>query len=218
VLVPSLFWSVRRILLLLIGATTLVLVLVALFASRSIGLHAPLVPVGLFVLHRNRHRRQVTADGGGADRPRRGSLILLAVASVVLSVAAGLFAYDWAMPLHVRTWNAELTRIASCAEHRSAMCPQRGRVAVPGLGAIGPSGFWYEHGFGNPSSLSITAGNGASAVGGPGTWGYIYQPGATVDTLSGDTICVRHLFGPWWEYGGPTPNCPFGGYTFIEGP
>ena len=27
--------------------------------------------------------------------------------------------------------------------------------------------------------------------------------------------CVRHLTGPWWQYAGPNPNCPFG--EFLEG-
>jgi hypothetical protein len=156
----------------------------------------------------------------GRARISRGAWLAYAIGTCVLLIAAGVFTYDVVQPLQVRLWSTRLATIVLCASgpaHQEGKCAHGASVNVPGLGSVPWSGIAGPGDGLDNGAISVGVGVGTGSD--LGTRGYYYQPGSTLRTLDINALCVRHLFGPWWEFGSDTSgNCPWGGYTELPSP
>ncbi|MGO8876459.1 MAG: hypothetical protein ACLQNG_11940 [Acidimicrobiales bacterium] len=145
-------------------------------------------------------------------QPSHRTFRLFTCCCAVVALAAGAFTWAFVQPLQVRSWDGELTKLMLCSEKETAGCPRTATVDVPGLGAVPRSSFYFQV---SPDYGSITVDPDSDF----GARGYYYQPGATPGTLDVNNTCIRHVYGPWWEFGfGDEGNCPFSGYRQMLGP
>ncbi len=125
----------------------------------------------------------------------------LSVGALAVAVLASVWTLAWSLPLHVLVDENALTAVI---EHAQALKvdPQTGCVAspaslppVPGIGAA--SSVCLE-----PGQVMLDGSRGPV-----GFMGYLYVTG----TLQASELCVRHLYGPWWE---ADPSALAGGCAF----
>jgi hypothetical protein len=133
------------------------------------------------------------------------------VGGVMLTVLALLWTMDAVLPLRVVSVESQLTRLEQCAvqRHSSAYCPHRTTWRAPLFGAIlRPANYWNVPGeIAFPAYTSLP-GLIASGVPIEATDGFFYEPEPSL-AMAGPT-CVRHLYGPWYEYGFFAGDCPWG--------
>jgi hypothetical protein len=138
--------------------------------------------------------------------------------SVAVGVLALVWTAEWVVPLRVASLNVRLVQLARCAQRVEASCPNSTSLDVPGLGHVARGDVIVSHD--REEVLFLT---------GPanGTYGYLYAPAATTTRSLGvpgygrpgyGDSCVRHVYGPWWEYENAQLNSgcnPGWGWSFI---
>jgi hypothetical protein len=127
-------------------------------------------------------------------------LVVLCVCMWVLGVWWGV---DGAPAVRVSGWNAELVQLATCAKSPEGFCPPGSQRNVPGLGNA-------------PRAVTVP---GTSYVVLGGTRGYLYAPGASTAQAAQAEYCVRHIYGPWFEYmqGSLEGGCSWGYHFDLMG-
>jgi hypothetical protein len=163
-------------------------------------------------------RRYPSMRGGGwqpdreqfpnTGRPTKAAWVL-GLGSVVVFFAAACWAVEWVLPLQAQSQSAVLDRLAVCAIAHTVSCQQAENWNVPGLGEI------------PRSDITLVK---AGEVQFGQTDGYLYAPGLSLSEVTADVgsnlPCVRHLYGPWWEFDAAPNNvfgCPWGFYFQASG-
>jgi hypothetical protein len=135
---------------------------------------------------------------------------VLGVGSAVVFLAAAFWTVECVLPLRVESHSAALNHLAQCAIANKTACPRASTWNVPGVGEI------------PRSDITVLA---PSEVQFGQTVGYMYAPGLSFGGIgSADFDCLRHLYGPWWEFEAPpstaSPSvgtCSWG-FRFEVGP
>jgi hypothetical protein len=155
-------------------------------------------------------RRLMTRGGRMPDLAKR-----VMVEAGVLVVCLAVVSYFFVQPLQVRSWNPRLIALLHCAGERQDVCPHKGTTVVPGLGRVLWTGITLESGQ-HPVGYLVLAS--AEAISGD-SWdedtarAYIYAPGESPLAFASNGMCIRHIYGPWWESGNDgAGDCPSGGY------
>jgi len=144
-------------------------------------------------------------------RSDHGGLFMLG--GVAITVLAIFWTLDAVLPLRVMTVQSQLDQLERCATGVAspASCPKPGHWTAPLLGPIlNPTDF-----YGMPGEMVFPQGNYGSASSVPVLYGYFYE--ANPRLVTGQPECTRHLYGPWYEFGFFTGDCPFGFSLFING-
>ena len=158
-----------------------------------------LLPLGILVLIlvvELLWRRLPSLRGG--DRQPNGQLVpknrrvipgtatVFAVGSAVVFFAAAFWTVECVLPLRVESHSAALNHLAQCAIAKKTACPLASTWNVPGLGKI------------PRSDITVLA---PSEVQFGQTVGYMYALGLSFGGVgTADFDCLRHLYGPWWEF------------------
>jgi hypothetical protein len=127
-----------------------------------------------------------------------------------------LWTMDAVLPLRVLSVESQLTQLQRCAvgQGTSGSCPRRATWTAPLLGpTLQPSNYW-----GVPGEIAFPQGPSAFSGGiltGGYFNGYFYEANTSL-AMSGPN-CVRHLYGPWYEFGMFTGSCPWGYSYKFEG-
>ena len=135
---------------------------------------------------------------------------VFAVGSAAVFLAAASLTVECVLPLRVESRSAVLNHLAECTIANTSTCPRASTWNVPGLGEI------------PRSDITVLAPN---EVQFGRTVGYMYAPSLSFgDVGTADFDCLRHLYGPWWEFEAPpsaaSPSvgtCPWG-FRFEVGP
>jgi hypothetical protein len=129
--------------------------------------------------------------------------------AVVGLVAVTVLGWVWVtgivLPLRVALNEPELMAAVRCYQAGASGCGPLHNWTAPLVGTIAaPSNAWSVPGEVVLGHASPETSQQVQETG----FGYFYEPNPAL-ALSGPG-CVRHLYGPWYEFGAFTGNCPWG--------